>query len=126
MKRYLGVAIAVCVLAGSTQTSGDEAISITVRPTIAMFPGSAVLKVLVARNEKNRALVMEVDGADYFRSSSVDLNGVSAPRLHQFTLQNLPSGEFEVRATVRRNDRSAATGRSTLKVIGGPTFDRER
>ena len=35
-------------------------------------------------------------------------------------MKELPAGEFDVRATVKRNDSSAAVDRSTLKVIGGP------
>ena len=91
-----------------------------------MFPGSAQLKVLVTRDEKNRTLVLEVDGPNYYRSSSMELQGASAPRTHLFTMQNLPAGEFELRATVRRNDRSTVWDRSTLKVIGGPSFDGDR
>jgi hypothetical protein len=124
--RYARFAIVAGVLAGAMQTAADEAISITVRPTIVMYPGNAQLKVLVARDEKNRELVLEVDGPSYYRSSSMDLSGASAPRSYQFMTQNLPSGEFEVRATVRRNDRSAASDRRTLKVIGGPSSDRDQ
>lgn len=125
MKRWVHVAFATALFAGSTPTTADAPISITVRPTIVMYPGNAQLRVLVARDEKNRELVLEVDGPNYYRSSSMDLNGASAPRTHTFTTQNLPQGEFEVRATVRRNDRSAASDRRTLRVIGGPSTDRE-
>ncbi len=78
------------------------------------------MKVLVSRNEKNRVLVWEVDGPRYYRSSSVTLDGASAPRSYFFVVKDLPGGVFDVRATVKRNDSSAAMDRGSLKVIGGP------
>jgi hypothetical protein len=120
MTRYVVLVIAVGILGGSIQTSADEAISITVRPAVTSFRGNAQLKVLVSRNEKNRILVWEVDGPNYYRSSSIMLDGAAAARSYFFTVRDLPAGEFDVRATVKRNDSSAAVDRSTITVIGGP------
>jgi hypothetical protein len=120
MKRYFGLAVAAGVLTGSLHLSADEAISITVRPAVTSFRGSAQLKVLVARDEKNRSLVWEVDGPNYYRSSSIDLDGAASARSYFFVVKDLPGGEFDVRATVKRNDSSTVVDRSTIKVIGGP------
>ncbi len=120
MKRYLGLAITAGFLAGSMQMNADEAISITVRPSVATVNGSAQLKVLVARDEKNRSLKWEVDGPNYYRSSSMELDGASAARSYFFVVRDLPAGEFEVRATIRRNDSTQAVDRSRIRVVGGP------
>ena len=121
MKRFLCLAVAGGVLAGSMQMSADEAISITVRPAVTSYRGSAQLKVLVSRDEKNRTLVWEVDGPNYYRSSSIALDGAASPRSYFFVVKDLPSGEFDVRATVKRNDSTSAVDRSTIKVVGGPS-----
>jgi hypothetical protein len=121
MKRYFGAAVMAGVLVGSMQMSADEAISITVRPAVTSYRGNAQLKVIVSRNEKNRALVWEVDGPNYYRSSSITLDGAAAARSYFFMVKDLPGGVFDVRATVKRNDSSAAMDRSTIKVIGGPS-----
>lgn len=121
MKRYLGLVIAACVLGGSMQTSADKAISITVRPAIANVHGSARLTVMVARDEKNRSLVWEVDGPNYYRSSSTELAGADAPRSYFFTVRDLPAGEFEVRAKITRSDRTQAMDRGRILVVGGPS-----
>ena len=121
MKRYFGFAMAVGVLAGSMQMSADEAISITVRPAVTSYRGNAQVKVLVSRNEKNRTLVWEVDGPNYYRSSSIALDGAASPRSYFFMVKELPAGEFDVRASVKRNDSSVATDRSSIRVIGGPS-----
>lgn len=120
MKRYAGVALAAGVLIGSMQMSADESISITVRPAVTSFRGNAQLRVLVSRSEKNRVLVWEVDGPNYYRSSSIALDGAAAARSYLFTVRDLPQGEFDVRATVKRSDSSAAMDRSRIKVVGGP------
>jgi hypothetical protein len=121
MTRFFGLAVVAGVLAGSLHLNADEAISITVRPSVTSFRGSAQLKVLVARDEKNRSLVWEVDGPNYYRSSSIDLDGAAAARSYFFVVKDLPAGEFDVRATVKRNDRSAVVDRSSIKVVGGPS-----
>ena len=118
MKRYFGLAVAAGVLAGALHSSADEAISITVRPSVTSFRGSAQLKVLVARDEKNRSLTWEVDGPNYYRSSSMALDGAAAARSYFFIVKDLPGGEFVVRATVTRNDSSSVVDRSTIRVIG--------
>jgi hypothetical protein len=121
MKRYFAVTVVAGVLAGSMQMSADEAISITVRPAVTSFRGSAQLKVLVSRNDKNRVLFWEVDGPSYYRSSAITLEGAAAARSYFFMVKDLPAGVFDVRATVKRNDSSAAMDRSSIKVIGGPS-----
>jgi hypothetical protein len=35
-------------------------------------------------------------------------------------VKDLPAGEFDVRATVKRNDSSASTDSSMIRVVGGP------
>jgi hypothetical protein len=120
MNRCFGVVLAAGVLSGSMHMSADEAVSITVRPAVTSYRGSAQLKVLVSRDDKNRVLTWEVDGPSYYRSSSIALDGAASPRSYFFVVKDLPSGEFDVRATVKRNDSSAAMDRSTIKVVGGP------
>jgi hypothetical protein len=102
------------------QLSADQAISITVRPAVTTFKGTAQLKVIVARNESNRALIWEVDGPNYYRSSTMELDGAASPRSYFFLVRDLPAGEFEIRARVRRNDDSEKFDRGRLTVVGGP------
>jgi hypothetical protein len=120
MRFYFSVVLVAAVLASSMLASGDQAISMTVRPAIAPYRGNAQIKVLVSRDEKNRTLVWEVDGPNYYRSSSLELEGASAPRSYFFLARDLPAGDFEVRATIRRNDRSTSMAVGRLKVVGGP------
>jgi len=123
MTRYLSLALVAGVLAGSMQLSADEGISITVRPAVATARGNAQVKVIVARNVLNRALVWEVDGPSYYRSSAMELDGASSPKTYVFLVRDLPAGSFEVRASLRRTDDSIVTVRSKILVVGGPNAD---
>lgn len=120
MNQHLGFALLVGILAGSGPLSADDPIAMSVRPAVARYPGHAELKVLVARNELNRVLQWEVEGGTFYRSSSIQLDGASAPRTHSFRVRGLPGGDFEVRATVHRSDDSSALVKGQLKVVGGP------
>ena len=84
------------------------------------YRGSTLVKVLVSRDQKNRLLVWEVDGPSFYRSSTIALEGAASPRSYQFMVKDLPGGEFDVRATVKRNDSSTATDSRTIMVVGGP------
>ena len=118
--RLTRVALAACILAGPGPLSADDPIALSVRPAVAKYPGSAELKVLVSRNERNRSLQWEIEGGTFYRSSSIQLNGESAPRSHTFRVRGLPGGDFEVRAIVRRSDDSTAVVSSRIKVVGAP------
>lgn len=118
MKGYVRIMLVTGFLAGSMQLSADEAISITVRPAVAVANGNAQLKVLVGRNEMNRSLMWEVDGPNFYRSSLMELEGASAPRSYFFLVKGLPEGYFEVRATVVRNDNSQVVDKSRIMVVG--------
>jgi hypothetical protein len=120
MKRVSVLMFAAGVLGGSMNMSADDAISITVRPAVASYGGNARVKVLVARNESNRSLMWEMDGPNYYRSSAMELDGASSPRTYFFLARDLPAGEFEIRATVRRTDNSVVMDRGTIRVVGGP------
>ena len=121
MRRWILLIAAAGIVTGATPTNGGEAISITVKPSVAGYRGSVRLKVVVARDDKNRSLRWEIDGPDYYRSSQRELQGAGAARIHEFLLRDLPAGEFEVRAIVTRNDRTSAMDRRPLRVVGGPS-----
>ena len=118
MKRHFGSILIAGCLTGSMHLSAEEAVSITVRPAVATAKGNARLQVLVARNAMNRVLRWEIDGVNYYRSSTMQLHGAASPRSYFFVVRDLPAGEFEIRASVRRADNTTAMDRGSLHVRG--------
>ncbi|MCM3879665.1 MAG: hypothetical protein ND807_06130 [Vicinamibacterales bacterium] len=120
MKPYLRLILLTGFLTGAiTMVAADAAITIAVRPAVTVARGNALLKVFIEPNDRNRVLTWEVDGPNYYRSSRLDLGGATAPRSWLFMMKNLPEGDYDIRATVTRNDRSSAVALSSIKVLPG-------
>lgn len=120
MRRTVRPALLLTTFLTAIPVGADDAISIRVRPSVTQARGNAQLHVLVARDEMNRSLTWEVDGPTFYRSSTFELDGAASPRSFVFMIREIPAGEFEVRAIVKRSDSSIATDTSTIRVIGGP------
>ena len=121
MNRYIGWALLIAFFLG-IHLRADQAITITARPAVVPAKGSALLKVIVERNAMNRALIWEVDGRTYYRSSTMQLEGASASRSYVFMLRDLPGGHFDVRARLVRNDNTEVMDHTRI-VVGGDGLD---
>jgi hypothetical protein len=77
----------------------------TVRITVAVEPGA-----------ENRALLVEADSSNYFRSSTLALDGEKEKRLHTVQFKNLPAGRYTLRAEVRSSTDVLATATQDLIV----------
>ena len=90
MNRYIGWALLTAFLWNTSERRpGDQD---NREAAVISAPGSTLLKVPVERNPMNRTLIWEVDGATYYRSSTMQLEGSSAARSYFFMLSDLPGG----------------------------------
>ena len=122
MKRL--AAIGLIALAGAPSIRGDERLSLKVSPVMALAPASVTIRAIVEPNEANRLLSIAVISGDYERTSEVPLEGKNAPRLNVFELRDLPTGLYEVQATlVGESGRIAATTQ-LMKVQQSPGHSR--
>jgi hypothetical protein len=88
-------ALAVLV---SSPLGADEALTIRVAPRVAMAPATLVIDAVAERDVANRALQIQVDSADYYRSSLIQLDGDQGPRTTTMRYEGVPGGTYEVRA----------------------------
>jgi hypothetical protein len=112
------VAAVVCSVCHEARAAQDGGVSVQASPTVTAEPGVVRLLIRLDRDEANRALVVEVDSPDLFRSSVISLDGASAPAVHSLHFRSLPAGEYDVTVRVYRDDRSASTARSSFVVAG--------
>jgi hypothetical protein len=86
--------------------------------TYAIAPADLRVIVKVAPHAENRLLVVTLDSGDYFRSSSITLDGDHAAVHHPFSWKALPAGDYELRAEVidARGLRHVAT--RGIRVVG--------
>jgi hypothetical protein len=87
-------------------------------------PATVRLLVTVEPDKDNRTLRIEADGDRLFRSSEVNLDGLSEKRLHTVEFKNLPAGSYEVRAEVLSAKEVRGMATQELMVMG--SGDRPR
>jgi hypothetical protein len=117
-----GVILAgVCLwgLASGKSIGGHELLTAQISPRITSAPGYVVVRAFVDASDDNRGLEVIAQSDDFVRSSTIELNGGSAPRLNVFQFQSLPAGEYEVRAALLGTNGVRATTARTVLVVSG-------
>ena len=113
--KFAGVLIALAIL-GSPVNAGDR-LDVRVSPTAALAPAEILIQTTVERDTNNYAMEIVAESEDFYRASTVQLNGVEAPRVATTCFSNLPAGLFEVRVSVLAKDgRVLATTKRLLVV----------
>jgi hypothetical protein len=95
-----------------------ERLALKVSPAVAFAPANLIVRTTVEADSANRAMEIEADSADFYRSSAIELDGEKAPRTTQFEFRSLPQGTYHVRATLLGSDGHArAAVRTEVNVI---------
>ena len=104
-------------LVASTTLSGGELLKMRVSPAVSLAPALLTVQLSVETDPDNRMLEVSATSADFYRSSEIQLDGVSAPHVSVVEFRNLPTGVYEVsgvlvgahgpRASVSRTARVA-------------------
>jgi hypothetical protein len=118
--------ILTAVFVGATALPGNAADLVQIRINGHYFaePATVQLLVSVEPDQANRTLRIEADGDRLFRSTEVNLDGLSEKRLHVVEFKNLPAGAYEVRAEVLSADTVRATATGELMVLGAGDPER--
>ena len=89
-------AVFLCFLAMAVPSAAGEQLAMRVSPKLALEPALLTVQTTVEANADNRALEIVAESADFYRSSSIQLDGANAPRLNVFEFKNLPTGTYDV------------------------------
>jgi hypothetical protein len=89
-------AVFLCVLAIWAPLNAGERLAMRVTPNVAFEPALLTIRTIIEADPDNRRLEIVAQSADFYRSSWVQLDGASAPRLNVFEFKNLPTGVYEV------------------------------
>lgn len=133
MRRFVSVpcrelvtaaALCLCLPIGATGEDPEpEKISVKIKPVV-LFAGRDVRATVRApRDARNRELRIVVEGADFFASSDVQLDGADAATTHQFTWRELPGGAYRVDAILLRAGGERTTVTSCFSVLSGDDGD---
>ncbi len=90
----------VVALGTALPLGAAERVTMTVSPMQSFAPSDMVVRVHVAPDAANRAVVVVADSGDYYRSSVFQLDGESGPRMIVLELRSVPGGDYQIRAAV--------------------------
>jgi hypothetical protein len=113
-----GTCLLTMALAPATFVTAHEPLSIRVSPAVAFAPANLIIQTRIDPDSYNRALEVVAESEDFYRSSTVPLEGDRAPKTTRFEFRSLPPGEYEVRASVIGADgQPTAIARTKAHVV---------
>jgi hypothetical protein len=107
----------------ATHSPAKEIVEIRMRGHYYAAPATVAVVIAVEPGERNRALMVEADGEDYYRASEIELDGEKEKRLHSIEFKSLPAGEYVLRAQVRSKTQVLGKAEASL-VVTGLTIER--
>ena len=106
-------------LAATAAVGANQPVSIKASPAVSFAPADLIIRTSVDPDADNRLMEVVAESGDFYRSSSIQLEGDRAPKTTQFYFKSLPPGEYEISATVITSDgQRRAAARTQVKVIG--------
>ena len=110
--------IGLLALAGATRGDARDVVEIRLHGRYFIEPATVRILIAVEPDAENRALVIEADGEQMYRSSELALTGASEKRLHNVEFRNLPAGYYTLRASVRSTNDVRGSASQEMIVTG--------
>ena len=93
-----------------------EPIRVRVVPAFALNPADVTVETVIEPDVRNRGVEITVDSANFFTTSTVTLEGERAPRVRTTRFRQLPAGNYEVSATLVRDNGIGSKVAAVLEV----------
>jgi hypothetical protein len=107
-------------LGGGHRVGGNELLKLEISPRVAPAPGFVRVRTRVDASDDKRVLEVSADSPDFSRTSSVELEGRSAPRASVFSFENLPAGRYEFSAVLIGPQGVLATATRAAEIVPTP------
>ena len=113
------------MLTATLPLGAGERITMKVSPAVAFAPANLIVRTMIVADADNRAVEIIAESEDFYRSSTIQLEGDRAARTNMFEFRSLPPGAYEVRANLfGTNGEQRATIRQQINVIASGAGDR--
>jgi hypothetical protein len=100
--RTLGLLLGLFVLTSPSLLAG-AGLAVEA-PAVILARSRLIVETAVEPDSDNRAIQVIAESPEFYRSSEVQLNGVTAPRRNTFEFKDLPNGVYEIRAMLLGSD----------------------
>ncbi len=106
------------LLLAAVPLNATDRLALKVSPAVSFAPANLIVRTTVVADANNRAMEVSAESEEFYRASEVQLDGERAPRITTFEFRSLPSGIYEVKATLFSGDGHArALVRQSVNVI---------
>jgi len=110
--------IGILMVTATLRAGAGEVMTVTVSPAVAFAPATLVVRTQIEADARNRTVEIVAESPNFYRSSEIELDGNKAPRTTRIEFRSLPSGNYDVKATLRDSTGQArASARSTVNII---------
>jgi hypothetical protein len=109
--------VTASLMAGAPGLTANNKISLRVTPTVSREPAFVNVIAQIERNPANRSLQVTAESAEFFRSSTINLEGEQAPRVTEISFKSLPGGEYNISAVLVDAQGNKSIARSSVLVV---------
>ena len=110
---FCGLLLATTVSAGA-----GEKMTLRASPEVSFAPAQLTVRMNIEADPDNRAIEIVIDSPDFYRSSTIQLEGDRAPRISMVQYRGVPSGNYIISARLLgQNGESRAFMRREVNVI---------
>jgi len=108
------------LLMATVPVCARDPLTVRVSPAVCFAPANLVVRTTIEADSTNRSIEIVAESPDFYRSSQIELDGDKAPRTTTFEFRSLPSGTYEVKATLTgRDGKPRAFVSKEVNVIAG-------
>jgi len=121
--KWRAVILGAAIASAAAPTRATDRLALRVSPVVSFAPANLVVRATVEANAENRSIEVVAESEDFYRSSEMPLEGDHAPRTTRFEFRSLPTGSYQVRATLRGvSGKEIASTQEQINVVGTDSF----
>jgi hypothetical protein len=107
---------------GSFTVGAADTITMNASPQISFAPANLTVRTRIEPDVSNRAIEIVIDSEDFYRSTTIELEGDQAPRSSVFEFRGVPGGTYQVSARLLgTNGTSRGLVRRQIDVLSTGT-----
>jgi hypothetical protein len=95
--RIRGILCAL-VLTSSISARAEDKMAMIASPEISFAPAHLTVRTRIEPDISNRSIEIVIDSPDFYRSTTIELEGDQAPRTSVFEFRGVPGGVYQVSA----------------------------